>query len=129
MTANKEDYINYRIAKSLEVFEDARLLAKNRRWNSCINRLYYSSFYLVSALLYKNAIKPETHNGTKTQFFLHYVKSGIVSKDFGKLYSNLFDWRHESDYADFTEFDEETVSPVIDQVSDFNKILRHLIDK
>jgi hypothetical protein len=33
MTGNKEDYINYRISKSFEVFEDATLLAKNGRWN------------------------------------------------------------------------------------------------
>tara|TARA_R110002012_G_scaffold232845_2_gene405737 strand:- start:38020 stop:38229 length:210 start_codon:yes stop_codon:yes gene_type:complete len=69
MTGSKEDYINYRIEKSSEIYDDALLLAQNHRWNSCVNRLYYSSYYLVSALLYKNGVKAETHNGTKTQFF------------------------------------------------------------
>lgn len=127
MTGTKEDYIKYRLLKSKEIFEDAMLLANNQRWNSCVNRLYYSSFYLVSTLLYQNDIKSETHNGTKTQFNLHYIKSGLVGISFGKLYSNLFDWRQESDYADFIDFDEETVTPLINQVNELNNLLIGLI--
>lgn len=66
MSGIKQDYINYRVLKSNEVFEDAKLLVNNHRWNSSVNRLYYSSFHLVSALLYKYDIKSETHNGAKT---------------------------------------------------------------
>ena len=64
MSVTKQDYIDYRVLKSNEIFEDSRLLANNQRWNSCVNRLYYSSYYLVSALLYKSDYKSETHNGT-----------------------------------------------------------------
>ena len=123
MIGPKEDYIEYRILKSIEDFDDAKLLANNQRWNSCVNRLYYSSFYLVTALLYKNNIKCETHNGAKTQFNFHYIKSAIVNVSYGKLYSSLFDWRQESDYADFIDFDEETVTPLIKQVEELNQLL------
>lgn len=105
MKETREDYINYRIAKSTEIFDDALLLANNHRWNSCINRLYYSSYYLASALLFKNDINAETQNGVKTQLFLNFVKDGRLSKVYGKLYSHLFDWRQETDYADFIDFD------------------------
>jgi uncharacterized protein (UPF0332 family) len=127
MKANKEDYINYRISKSVEIFEDAQLLANNQRWNSCINRLYYSSYYLASALLYKYGFIAETHNGVKTQLFLHFVKPGILSKELGKLYSHLFDWRQETDYADFIDFDEETAKPLLQEVLIFNETLKALI--
>lgn len=129
MKEAKEDYINYRISKSAEIFDDALLLANNERWNSCINRLYYSSYYLVSALLFKNEINAETHNGVKTQFFLNFVKNGIVSKEHGRLYSHLFDWRQESDYADFIDFDEETAKPLLQEVNDLNERLKDLIIK
>jgi uncharacterized protein (UPF0332 family) len=92
-----------------------------------VNRLYYSSFHLVSALLYKNELKHETHNGVKTQLNLHFVKNQLVSIEYGKLYSNLFDWRQESDYADFIDFDDETVAPLIQQVKEFNRIVLALI--
>lgn len=129
MAATKQDYINYRIEKSTEVYEDAVLLANNKRWNSCLNRLYYSSYYLVSALLYQHDIKAETHNGTKTQFFLHFIKTELIDRKYGKLYSHLFDWRQETDYADFIEFDQETVIPLLNQVKDFNSELKQLIQK
>ncbi|MBU3928120.1 MAG: HEPN domain-containing protein [Bacteroidetes bacterium] len=128
MKGDKQDYINYRISKSDEIFQDAQLLAENCRWNSCINRLYYSSYYLASALLYKNKIKAETHNGVKTQLFLHYVKSKRLSPDHGKLFSHLFDWRQETDYSDFVDFDKETVAPLLREVQELNVQLKKLIE-
>ena len=127
MTGTKEDYINYRIQKSNETYEDAIILADKKRWNSCVNRLYYSSFYLTSALLFKNEIKADTHNGVKTQFFLHYIKSGLLPKEMGKLYSHLFDWRQETDYADFIEFNETQVKPMLESVIELNETLKRLL--
>ncbi len=83
MNGPVEDYILYRINKSLETFIDAKLLCDNERWNSAINRLYYSSFYLVSALIHSRGIKAESHSGTRTQFNLHFIKSGLISKEQG----------------------------------------------
>ena len=123
MTGIKNDYINYRIQKSNLTYEGAIILADNKRWNSCVNRLYYSSFYLTSALLFKNEIKADTHNGVKTQFFLHYIKSGLLPKDAGKFYSHLFDLRKETDYADFIEFNENLVKPMPESVKELNDTL------
>jgi len=127
MSGTKQDYIDYRVLKSNEIFEDARLLADNQRWNSCVNRLYYSSYYLISALLYKFDYKSETHNGTKTQFNLYYIKTGKIDIKYGKLYSNLFLWRQESDYTDFVDFDADIVIPLIEQVQEFNQIIAKFI--
>ncbi len=80
MHGTRDEYIAYRESKSEEAFEDAKLLLENGRWNACVNRLYYSAFYLISAILFKENIKVETHNGAKTKFFLHFVKSGQVTK-------------------------------------------------
>ena len=127
MRVAKEDYIKYRISKSIEIFEDAVLLAQNDRWNSCVNRLYYSSYYLASALLYKDNINSKTHNGTKSQLFLNFIKSGKLDVQMGKLYSHLFDWRQETDYADFVEFDRITIEPIIHEVKELNNALIKLI--
>ncbi len=129
MISVKDDYIRYRISKSIEIYEDAVLLAQNERWNSCVNRLYYSSYYLASALLYKNNINSKTHNGTKTQLFLNFVRSKKLDEKMGKLYSHLFDWRQETDYADFVEFDRETIEPLMPEVRELNDILTRLINK
>jgi uncharacterized protein (UPF0332 family) len=124
----KEDYINYRKSKSEEVFMDAVLLADNNRWNSSVNRLYYSSYYLANALLYKNEIKADMHNGVKIQLFLNFVKTDKLSKNLDRLYSLLFDWRQETDYADFIEFDESIVKLLIRDVKELNNKLKELLN-
>ena len=120
MTGTFDDYIQYRINKSRETFEDATLLCENQRWNSAVNQLYYSSFYLVSALIYKAGIKAISHNGTKTQFNLHFIKPCIISLEHDKLFANLFDWRQETDYADFIDFEKKFVIDLLTEVKFFN---------
>ncbi|MCK4920674.1 MAG: HEPN domain-containing protein [Bacteroidales bacterium] len=60
---NQDDYIKYRFHRSEEAFEEALILADKKRWNTVINRLYYSCFYAVIALLLKNNIETQTHDG------------------------------------------------------------------
>ncbi len=74
MSNSQTDYLGYRIERSEELFQDAQLLYDNKRWRSCINRLYYSAFHLVSALMAKHGIEPKSHDGLKTMFFQHYIK-------------------------------------------------------
>ncbi|MBN1185512.1 MAG: HEPN domain-containing protein [Bacteroidales bacterium] len=123
MTGSQEDYIQYRLDRSEEIFQDAKLLADNKRWRSCINRLYYSSFHLISALLFQNGITPKSHDGLKTKFLQYYIKTGKIDIEYGKLYSRLIDWRQESDYAVYVDFTEEDVIPLINKVEELNKIL------
>ncbi len=84
---------------------------------------------MISALLYKHEIKAETHNGVKTQFFLKFIKSEMLEKKYGLLYSHLFDWRQEADYADFIEFDKETVTPLLVEVSDLMEKVSVLLNE
>ncbi|MFA6925335.1 MAG: HEPN domain-containing protein [Bacteroidales bacterium] len=127
MTGNTEDLLKYRIERAHETLADARLLAEGGRWNSCVNRLYYASFYSVNALFLKNNFKTHTHNGCRSKFLFEFIKTGIISKDYGKLYTDLFDWRQEGDYADFISFDKSTVTPLLEQTENFIKeIEKHI---
>jgi len=116
---NRDDYIKYRLDRAEESFDDALILAANHKWNAVINRLYYSCFYAVIALLLKNDINPQTHDGVRSQFSLHFIKNGIIDIKFGKLFSKLFDFRQKGDYGDLFNYDEGTVLPLIDQVQEF----------
>ncbi|MEN8119762.1 MAG: HEPN domain-containing protein [Bacteroidota bacterium] len=128
MGYNKEDYINYRLKKSDETYNAAKLLAENSSWSSSINRLYYSCFYAVNALLYSSNIKAQTHTGIKNQFSLHFIKTNIIDRKYGKLYSNLFNWRQKGDYSDFFDFDEEIVNDLMNPVQDFIDLINKIIE-
>ena len=78
-------------------------------------------------MLIKNNIESTTHDGSRTQFGLNFVKKGIIDKKYGKLYSKLFDYRQKGDYGDLFDYDEETIKPLIDQVREFiDEIKKHL---
>ncbi|RPH34047.1 MAG: HEPN domain-containing protein [Bacteroidales bacterium] len=124
---NRNDYIKYRFHRATESFEEALILAENMRWNAVVNRLYYSCFYAVIALLLKNNIETQTHDGARTQFSLCFIKSGKIDKKYGKLFSKLFDFRQKGDYGDLYDFDEATVSPLISQVKDFIKEIEKIV--
>ena len=119
MTTEQNDYIKYRLQRAAETLNDAILLAENERWNSSINRLYYACFYAVSALLYSQSIEAKTHKGVRIKFMGEFIKTGIFDKDFGKLFSDLFDWRQEGDYSDFVSFDEDLTMPLINKSEEF----------
>ena len=110
MSATKADLILYRLQRAKDTYLDAQILAENNRWNSVINRLYYAAYYVISALLLKFDHSPMTHSGVKTLFSVHFIKTGIVPEEYGKMFSQLFLWRQKGDYDDLFDFDEERVS-------------------
>ncbi|MBU0487244.1 MAG: HEPN domain-containing protein [Bacteroidetes bacterium] len=121
------DYIDYRISKSRESLRDAKILAASKSWNAAINRLYYSCYYMVSALMIKHGFNIQTHSGLKTQLSLNFVREGKLSKENGKLFSDLMDWRQKGDYGDMFDFDQETVESLIEPVENFLVAIEKLI--
>ena len=123
----KEEYIAYRIKRAEEVYDEALFLVQKKSWNTIINRLYYSCFYAVIALLLKNNIKTNTHRGTLNQFGLLFIKTEKINTEYGTLYSRLFDYRQKGDYGDMFDFTEEEVSPLIQKVPEsLSEIKKHI---
>jgi len=127
MNGDLNDYIEYRLSRADKTLNDAKLLANSNSWNSCVNRLYYACFYAVSALLVKKGHMIKTHNGIRTLFFKDFIATGIIEKTFGEIYSDLYDWRSEGDYADFVDYDKDTVLPMINKVEEFIERIKNVI--
>jgi len=115
-TEERQGYVNYRLKSSFETYEAAKVLAENGFWNSAVNRLYYSVFYCVSGLLVQNGIYSRSHSGMRSQFSLHFIKTGRLDKKFGALLAELYDWRQKGDYDNMFDFDSESVEPLFDKV-------------
>ena len=127
MKGTKEDLVRYRLERAKETFEDAQILSERHKWNSTINRLYYAAYYAVMALLLNNDLKPSTHNGAKSNFTEYFIKTNIIPKNFGKIYSQLFTWRQKGDYDDLFDFEEELVMPYFEPVLELIGIIEDKI--
>ena len=118
MTGTLKDLIEYRLNRAKDTLDDAHILAEKSKWNSTINRLYYAAYYAVTALLLKSNIRTSTHNGVKSNFSEHFIKTNVISKEFGKIYSQLFTWRQKGDYDDLFDFEKDRVMPYFTPVKE-----------
>ncbi len=115
----RKEIINYRCQKALKLLDEVELLIANALCNSAVNRMYYSCFHAVSALLIKNNIDVHSHKGMRQLFGLHFVKSGIVRIEDARIFARIYDKRQASDYDDFMEFSIEEVNELYPQVRKF----------
>ena len=82
---SKKALVDYRISRAFETLKEAELLSKESFFNAAVNRLYYACYYAAVALLLKNDIPAQTHNGVKTMLGLHFVSKGKLSTEDGKI--------------------------------------------
>jgi len=127
MSYKKADLINYRLKKAHTTLDEAKSLIEQGYFDGSANRLYYSCFYAVIALLAKEDISARTHNGVRTEFFKAFIKTGRLDGEFGQVYSNLMGIRQENDYSDFVEFDIEEIQPMVAQAERFINAIEELI--
>lgn len=113
---DKQEYVKYRIDSAFNAYNAAKVLAENGFWNSAVNRLYYAVFYAVNALLVQNDIHASSHSGTRSQFSVHFIKTGKLDKKFGKLLTELYDWRQKGDYENIFDYNPESVQPMFSMV-------------
>lgn len=116
----------YLFSRSLEAFEKAQLLSRGAHWNTCVNRLYYSCFYSVSALLCKYGLSSAKHSGVRALFNKHFVSTGKIPRETAVIFNALFDRRQESDYGLFLIFEEKDVVPWFDETERFNSAVYRL---
>jgi uncharacterized protein (UPF0332 family) len=122
---HRKELIQYRFKRSQETFQEVEILIVNKLWNTAVNRLYYACYYAIIALLLRDNISVQTHSGVRQMFGLHYIKTGLITKDLGKVFSDLFDKRISGDYDDFIEITESDVISLFHPV----KQLIHEVEK
>ncbi len=125
---NRKDIVAYRIERAHTALEQAKLNLKLNCLEVTANRLYYAAYYVVSALLIANKISAHSHEGNVTQFGLHFVKTGKVDREEGKLLSHLLTMRLKGDYSDRFGLTGADVLPYIEPTEAFIKKIAELAE-
>ena len=119
--------INYRTERAYETLNEAQYNADGGFYVAAINRMYYACYYVVIALLLKYEISAQTHSGVRSMLGLHFVSKGIVSKEDGKTFNDLFEKRHSGDYDDFVICDQEMVDNLLPKAKHFIDAISQLL--
>ena len=126
---SRDALVKYRLDRADETMKEAAILANESHFNAAANRLYYACFYATTALLVANGISTQSHAGVKTMFSLNFIANGILSSEYGKTFSRLFEIRHSGDYDDFVFCDKEMIDDYTPKAEDFIKAIKSLLSK
>ncbi len=125
----RNDLIEYRIYRAKSSIKEVELLIENDLSNAAMSRLYYACYYAVIALLISKEIKTQTHAGVRQMFGLHFIKTGLLDKSHGNLFSEIFDMRLTGDYDDFVECSKEEVIDLLNSAKEMIKDIDIFIKK
>lgn len=124
----RNELVNYRLNRARETIQEVEILIDNQLWSTAVNRIYYACFYAVSALLLHHQINAQTHSGIRRMFGLKFIKTGLIDKELGKFYTDIFDKRITGDYDDFVEFDANEVKSFVKPASLLIRKLEQIIE-
>lgn len=119
MTSAEIEYVRHRLARAQSAVGEAELLISGGFTMAAVNRMYYACFYAVSALLYSQGYSSSKHSGVVALFDRHFIKTGVLAREMGRFYHDMFDRRQESDYKAYVSLDRADVEAWLDQTRGF----------
>jgi uncharacterized protein (UPF0332 family) len=120
----------HRLQQSAESLQEARYLHEGgKSLRSVVNRIYYSMFYSVLALLVYEPYASSKHSGVLAYFNKQFVKGGLFSESLGRSLNKAFELRQRGDYREYFVLTREQVEPLLDEAADFVAAVRtHLTE-
>ena len=115
--------VDHRLQKSEEALKAAKIMMDQQMYGFAMNRVYYSVYYAVQALLAHQGVSFGKHGQVKGYFNREFIKSGKLPMEIGRFYNKAFEYRQKYDYVDFTAPEASMVSEYIDTAT---KVLSHL---
>ena len=116
----KRELAMYRLAQAEESLAEAQYLFDGEKsTRSVINRVYYSMFYSILALLIFEPYSSSKHSGVLAYFNQHFIKTGLLSEDLGRAVNKAFDLRQRADYREHTVISRDQVAPFLNEARGF----------
>ena len=117
------DLAKYRLEKAKNTLSYAKSYINDTTLDSTVNRIYYAMFYAVNALLITKELYSSKHSGVRSIFNREIVNEGLIEKQWGEFFTDMFDRRQKGDYKDFVKFEKQDVEEWLKKSEEFiNKI-------
>jgi uncharacterized protein (UPF0332 family) len=128
-TGPSPEYARIQLQLADEALDNARYLLQDNRLKSAASRAYYGMFYAVMASLTGFSPRlPKSHRGAISLFGRHYVRTGMVDRQFAIDLRDAYNLRLHSDYGASAEVGEERVKEMIDKAQAFVAEVKRLIE-
>ncbi len=88
---------------------------------------YRSFLDAATGLLIKKDLVPKSHEGTRKLIDLHYIKPGIIPKEWGRWFSRAEKARLDADYSHEKEFTQIDAEEIFIKAKEFVEIAERLV--
>ncbi len=133
MKEEKNILVKHWIEKSYIALEAAKINFEKNFYETAINRLYYSVFYMVNAYLQLEGISYKKHSAIRSFFNRKFVKENLLEKHYSNVYNRLYQIREEADYSLTFEIEKDKLKWYINQteklIKEIEKIIKAKMEK
>lgn len=92
-----------------------------------ISRAYYAMFYASTALLGSQRIWRSKHQGVIAALGEYFVKPGLIEAEYGRIFSDAFHARLDSDYTAYPSPDIDTAQQMVEKAQIFVERVTQLL--
>ena len=100
----------------------------NGLYADAVSRAYYAVMHGAKAALESRQVSVTNHRGVRSRFALHFVRPGLVEREWSSYIVNSFKARVAADYDATALFDEADAQEACDTAAAFLARIRELLD-
>ena len=117
--SDREILIQYRLDQATQTIAEVSKLIEIDLLNVAVNRIYYGTFYCLTALALRFEFSSSKHAQLIGWFNPTFIKTQQIEVKYGKIIRNASKNRSDGDYAPFTSFAKEDVLDMQKDMIDF----------
>jgi uncharacterized protein (UPF0332 family) len=110
-----------------EKLEVAQVLFDMAYFNDATSHAYYAMFYAASATLASIDIEVKSHSGLAHQFSQHFIKTGNVEREYGRMLALAMRARELSDYTVLTRVSKADAAEMLANSRRFVSHIKELL--
>lgn len=124
---NRLAAIRAELARGDEARRAAEVLTREGLLRDAMSRAYYATLHYARALLLTKDEEPTTHEGVLRRFSFHFVKTGLLTLDEGKILGRLHKLREDADYGIEQGYVVGEVQEELDGVRRFERAVERVL--
>lgn len=117
------------VAKAQKFLKTAEAALALCDYDSCASRCYYAMFFMAEAGLLTKGLRAVSHKGVISLFGEHFVKTGIIRRELGRMLSEAYDRRLRGDYATSFDIEEQEAQRMMEEAREFLEEVRKYLEE
>lgn len=106
-----------------------RLVEEGEDFDFAASRAYHAMFYMAEALLRTKGVRSFKHSGVIAGFYEHFIKSGLLRREFHEMLYDAFEGRQIGDYGFEKDFPRKEAASIVGNALRFLEATRPLLSK